>query len=263
MKTGIVSIIEKVLSELSKKVRSLKKSGRIVENALSEEDLLTQIRSTRKSLLELDADSKKQKNEDVKKMIAYFNQLTQNIEERRSRLIESSWQTLTILVAASSILIAIKPPTNIRIPVLVVFSIQIFFSILKLIEYQWQSAYRYSFRDIKEYSNKWKWFYYGNPFITNIDTNPFRKSVKKEKSIYPYLQGLGYFLENYKAETPDSELENNIVQLYLLQVHNYYKNRFYLRLNNYDLIANRWSFRFIAAYLGLILGIWLYNLISF
>jgi len=263
MKTGIVSIIEKVLSELSKKVRSLKKSGRIVEDALSEEDLLTQIGSTLKSLLELDADSKKQKNEDVKKMIAYFNQLTQDIEERRSRLIESSWQTLTILVAASGILIAIKPPTNIRIPVLVVFSIQIFFSILKLIEYQWQSAYRYPFLSINEYGNKWKWFYYGNPFITNIDTNPFRKSVKKEKSIYPYLQGLGYFLENYKAETPDSELVNNIVQLYLLQVHNYYKNRFYLRLNNYELIANRWSFRFIAAYLGLILGIWLYNLISF
>lgn len=75
----------------------------------------------------------------------------------------------------------------------------------------------------------------------------------------PYLKGLHYFVVNYSEETLDSELSDNIQQLYLLQVHNYYKNKFFLRLNNYDLLANRVSFTLLFAYLGLLLGIWFYS----
>lgn len=54
--------------------------------------------------------------------------------------------------------------------------------------------------------------------------------AKKFETNEPYLRGLHAFLENYRVETLDTEIRNNIQQLYLLQVHNYYKNRFYLQL---------------------------------
>lgn len=38
----------------------------------------------------------------------------------------------------------------------------------------------------------------------------------------------------YTEETIDTELQDNIIQLYSLQVQNFYKNRFYLHLLKYD-----------------------------
>lgn len=68
-------------------------------------------------------------------------------------------------------------------------------------------------------------------------------------------------MESYANATIDKELQDNIQQLYLLQVHNFYKNKFFLRLNKYDLWANRVSFSLLFAYLGVLLGYWLFILI--
>jgi hypothetical protein len=212
-------------------------------------------------LIVMDKDQKLKINEDVNKMISYYNQLTEQIESRRSRIIESSWQTLTILIAAAGLLIASKLSGIILYPALVIFTIQIIFAILKLLEYQAQSGFKYPFNN-SDYGNKWKWFYYGNPYIKKIKTNPFQKEHKNKKNLLPYLEGLHFFVENYVNETLDKELIDNIQQLYLIQAHNYYKNKFYLRLNNYDLWANRISFSLLAGFLGILLGIWINRLIN-
>lgn len=143
---------------------------------------------------------------------------------------------------------------------LVIFGIQIIFAIAKLQEYQAQSAFKYPFNN-SEYGNKWKWFYYANPFIKLINPDPFQKEHKNQKNLLPYLEGPHLLIEIYGNETLDKKLHDNIQQLYLLQVHNYYKNKFFLRLNNYDLLANRVSFILLIAYLGILAGNWIYNLI--
>lgn len=211
-------------------------------------------------LTALDKDQKSKINEDVKKMISYYNQLTDQIESRRSRLVESSWQTLTILIAASGLLIAAKLTGIILYPALVIFGIQIIVAVAKLHEYQAQSGFKYPFNN-SDYGNKWKWFYHANPFIKLINPNPFQKEHENQENLLPYLEGLHFFVENYGNETIDKELHDNIQQLYLLQVHNFYKNKFFLRLNKYDFWANRISFMMLIAYLIILFGIWMYNLI--
>jgi hypothetical protein len=218
------------------------------------------IRNDLSTLTALDKDQKSKINEDVKKMISYYNQLTEQIESRRSRLVESFWQTLTILIAASGLLMAARITGIFLYPALIIFGIQIIFAIAKLHEYQAQSGFEYPFNN-SDYGNKWKWFYHANPFIKLINPNPFQKKLENQNNLLPYLEGFHLFVENYRNETIDKELHDNIQQLYLLQVHNFYKNKFFLRLNKYDLWANRISFTLLFAYLGILLGNWIYNLI--
>jgi len=249
----ITNRIEQFLSRIKKSISRPKKNSELLPEKMFgviENDLL--------KLNNLDLSKKTKINEDVKKMILYYNQLTDQIESRRSRLIESSWQTLTILIAASGLLIAAKLAWYILYPALVIFGFQILFAILKLHEYQAQSSFKYPFTN-SIFGNKWKWFYYANPHIKEINQNPYQTDQNNQKNLMPYLKGLHYFVVNYSEETLDSELSDNIQQLYLLQVHNYYKNKFFLRLNNYDLLANRVSFTLLFAYLGLLLGIWFYS----
>jgi hypothetical protein len=224
------------------------------------ENIVEKIGNDLAKLTALDKDQKSKVNEDVKKMISYYNQLTDQIESRRTRLIESSWQTLTILIAASGLLIATKLTGIILYPALIIFCIQIIFAIAKLQEYQAQSGFKYPFNN-SDYGNKWKWFYHANPYIKLINPDPFQKKHENQGNLLPYLEGLHYFVENYGNETIDKELVDNIQQLYLLQVHNFYKNKFFLRLNKYDLWANRISFTLLFGYLGVLIGYWIYNLI--
>jgi hypothetical protein len=67
-----------------------------------------------------------------------------------------------------------------------------------------------------------------------MKTNPFtwRRSVREDQ--LNYLQGLEKLVAEYTEETIDTELQDNIIELYSLQVQNFYKNRFYLRLLKYD-----------------------------
>ena len=244
----LISLIKKILSRP-------KRSSELVFENMSDK-----LRNDLFKLNSLDKDQKIKINEDIKKMISYYNQLTDQIESRRTRLVESSWQTLTILIAASGLLIAAKLTWIILYPALIIFGIQIIFAIAKMHEYQAQSGFKYPFNN-SEYGNKWKWFYHANPFIKSINPNPFQKENENQKNLIPYLEGLHFFVDSYANETIDKELQDNIQQLYLLQVHNFYKNKFFLRLNRYDLWANRISFTILSAYLGILFGNWIYNLI--
>lgn len=258
MKRVIVYItnrIKDLISLINKLFSRHKRSSEFVFENMSEK-----INNDLAKLNGLDKDQKIRINEDIKKMISYYNQLTDQIESRRTRLVESSWQTLTILIAASGLLIAAKLTWIILYPALIIFGIQIIFAIAKLHEYQAQSGFKYPFNN-SGFGNKWKWFYHANPFIKSINPNPFQKENENQKNLLPYLEGLRFFVESYTNETIDKELQNNIKQLYLLQVHNFYKNKFFLRLNKYDLWANRVSFTLLFAYLGVLIGYWLFILI--
>ena len=83
-----------------------------------------------------------------------------------------------------------------------------------------------------------------------ISESPFRLNpsrIKKDNSFY--LEGFNLFVGNYLHETVDKEIADNLGQLYLLEVHNYYKNRFYLRLLKYDVWMQWTIIGFILIYI--------------
>ena len=130
--------------------------------------------------------------------------------------------------------------------------INIFFVFFIIVSYQCQSRFRYPFLKLKKFGNKWKWFYYANPHIQEISRKAVFPSKEFEKTQKPYLEGLREFVKNYREETLDKELSDNIQQLYLLQVHNYYKNKFFLFLVHLRLWSFYGSFGF-----SVLLSIWL------
>lgn len=181
-------------------------------------------------LADLDIDEKKEKLENVKEMISYYSNETSKVEDRRIKVGELSWQNLLIVGSAIGVLFLLDLPKFVQLFFLVLLIGIAIIQVLLIKEYYDQSSYSYPFKQIKDYSNKWKWFYYGNKWIQKISDDPTKCEATLIKDCENYLEGLVLFLNSYKNETLDSELMDDLQQLYLLQVHNYYKNRFYLRL---------------------------------
>lgn len=256
MMKKVIAFIQKIYKFISFVFRKVFTKKRIKH----QDQLLTMdqlINNDYENISALSDEQKNKINNDVKKMIEYYNQRTDQIELRRGRLVEASWQTLTILIAATGLLIASKLSLIIRGPILIIFIIQIIFALLKLIEFQAQSSYNYPF-NMSSFGNTWKWFYYGNPKFTHINLSPFQSVKSNRKNIIPYLDGFHYFLEKFRKESINTELIDNLQQLYLLQVHNGYKNQFYLRIYKYDKWANRITFTLISMTLGVLIGYWIH-----
>ena len=190
-----------------------------------------------------------EKNDDIKEMIRYYIDLTDKIEDRRVRIHTFGLQLLAISATGLALLFSqydeIESMDLAKFliwPVTLILSVLILSSLISSIFYVRQSWFRYPFLKLKDYgNNKWKWFYYGNEEILKISTNPFSRQRNLKKTLEPYLSGLSNFLSNYKDENLDKEISDNIQQLYLLQVHNYYKNRFYLQLTK----IWKWSFSIV------------------
>lgn len=186
------------------------------------------------ALMDLPIEAKREKNESIRSMIAYYTEETKAIEDRRNRLAEFAWQSLAITVTASAVVIALSISVFVKGLLLIILGAIIITHILKLFEYQSQSSFRYPFLEFPEFGNMWKWLSNGSPYLASMKTNPFtwRRSIREDQ--LNYLQGLGKLVAEYAEETIDTELQDNIIQLYSLQVQNFYKNRFYLRLLKYD-----------------------------
>lgn len=251
----VIAFISKVIhSNPSKNPNN--KSNPTDEDLREIQDLHSAIEVNLNEIQNLSDQQKQNLDIDIKEMITYYNKMTDQIEGRRQKLVDSSEKTITIIIAASGLLIALRLPFIWLFPILIVFVIQLIYAIVKVIEYQAQSSFKYPFNN-SSYGNCWKWFYYGNPSIVKITPDPFKSKSKNQKDLLSYLGGFNYFLMNYRSETSDQEIRNNLQQLYLLQVHNFYKNKFFLRLNRYDILANRLTILFLIIYLGVVLGIFI------
>jgi len=221
----------------------------------SDEDILNKckfsITQELNKLTALDQLTKKEKNSDIKKMIEYYTALTQKKEDGREKIYQFSLQLLVICITASGLFLTQNETisrisaSNLVYSVIftVVFLIlleQILFTLIAICLYHYQSSFPYPFRTLEEYGNRWKWFYYGNKEITEISTREIFPETAFNKTIKPYLDGLQFFIHEYTEEDLDKELKNNITQLYLLQIHNYYKNRFHLhlsRIQKYSIVS--------------------------
>ena len=203
-------------------------------NEIEMEKLKVTIQGELNSISILPIEAKKEKNEDIKSMITYYDGMTKTIEDRRTHSAEFAWQSIAVTITAFGIIFALPIISFIKLLILLVLGEITIISFIKIREYNAQSAYRYPFLKFNEYGNKWKWFYYGNEYIPKINSSPFIGEKEKNEDRLNYLNGLKLFINKYSQETLDKEINDNILQLYLLQVHNFYKNRFYLRLQDYD-----------------------------
>ena len=217
------------------------------------------------NLKTLDKDAKEHKLADIKEMIERYTGMTDAIEDRRIKIHDLSFQLLGISLAGLGVLFSNN--VNVILPVkwaiVSLLAVQVFFSLWGLLLFLRQSRFPYyPFRELPEFGNKWKWFYYGNQQVLKISTDVYRPSTDPSETLVPYLRGLRDFAHNYATEQLDDELSDGVQQLYLMQVHNYYKNRFYLQLVRVREISIYFSIAalIIGAILALFANPWLAGL---
>ncbi len=175
---------------------------------------------------------------DAKSMITHYIHMTDEVERRRQQLLTFSLATLTAWIAAIGLLVSQSANINRLVfwPIMSILGSQVVFSFIVALLHEIQSGFRYPFLGEEKYGNQWKWFYYANPFVKELSVSAKGSRRGEQKEFLSYLKGLDLFAEQYAQETEESRTRQNIIQLYLLQVHNYYKNQFYLQLTK---IRNR------------------------
>jgi len=197
------------------------------------------------ALQSLSNDKKLEKNSNIISMIRHYIGMSDKVEDRRGRIRTFTLQMLAIWVAAVILLTALYLDKNTDINLvfftatLSLFIGQILFCLYSAFIYEKQSGFRYPFLwpDAEEYGNKWKWFYYSSKPLQRISTKTIKESKTVGTTIEPYLESYRDFIQQYRLENLDSEIIDNIQQLHLLRVHNYFKNKFFLQLTD----IQKWS----------------------
>ena len=212
---------------------------------MSVESAIKNYYSKIKDIENLDKDSKENIYEETSQLIEYYEGMTGKVEDKRNSIYSSAVNRLSMIIAFLTLVFTVNfnavELLPYFIPVYVFFAISVINELLIIIVYWMQSSCKYVTKDVrlKDYGNYWKRFYYGNDNILDISTS-LKSNLKTsgksqnnafdEKSVEAYVKGLNFMVDKYSKETLDQKVENNIKQLYLMQVHNYYKNRYNLSL---------------------------------
>ncbi|MEO0198410.1 MAG: hypothetical protein ABIM18_03925 [candidate division WOR-3 bacterium] len=219
--------------------------GKIKENYEDENQrdinsITEEVEAQLKRMKSLGIEDKNRLFEYVIWMIEFQTSLTQDVERRRENLYHFTYLLLGGGVAIYSWLFNKVPSSFICYFLAIPYLVPLIFV---LILFEVQSGYFYVTKEIDRdrnynvYGNQPNWFYYGNKEILKIKTSlvyslPFFRN-KVTGNLDAFLSGLRKSVEEFRkdAESVDVRLEKAIKQFYVLQVHNYYKNRFYLQLN--------------------------------
>jgi hypothetical protein len=222
--------------------------------------LETDISQEKVSIKNISEDEKAKKNTDAKFMIKHYIDMSDRIEDRRARIRTFTLQTLAIWVAAEIVLLSLLFNKSIELNrfffmvATFIIGTQILFCIYSSIIYEKQSGFRYPFlwEQLKKYGNTWKWFYYSSSNILQMTRDTLMPSNDFNKTLKPFLESYKEYLNQYRRESLDDELVDNIQQLHLLRVHNYYKNRFFLQLTD----IQKWSLYSIpiSGIIGVLVG---------
>lgn len=219
---------------------------------MSVDNIINNYNETVKQIDKLNDEAKKEIYRETSELIEYYENMTSKAEDKRGSIHGSAVKSLNLIVAFLTLVITINVSNTALlpyfIPIYVFASISLINALTIMSVYWMQSSCKYVSKDTRltEYGNYWKRFYYGNKEILKISTslkkNYFKVSGKNqnnafdEASVEAYLCGLDFMVTKYVKETLNEKVENNIKQLYLMQVLNYYKNRynmFLTSINNY------------------------------
>lgn len=149
------------------------------------------------SLDELGEDKVRSMLSDAKAMIGYYIGLIDQIEERRNKYYEFTLLYITALLTGLALLYSARSGLgrDLVVGVAGVLIVQLAFSVYAAVAYALQSRFHYPFLDVEDYSNQWKWFYYGNKQILGLSTRVFFPPRRAESTTLPYLKGLHEFVE--------------------------------------------------------------------
>lgn len=194
---------------------------------------------------ELDDAKKKEIYNETTNLIEYFERMSSEMEKRKESIYNQAVTKISLLLAFIAVVIGLQQKNSDLFlyfsPIYVFCAGSIANSIIICNAYWKQSQSKYVFKDqrLQKYGNYWKRFYYGNQFILNIDATTENnkngsgenlKSKYNDKSVMAYLQGLNYEILQFSSEKQTEMTINNIAHFYMLQVHNYYKNRQHMEL---------------------------------
>ena len=208
-------------------------------------DIIKNYDCQREKLKGLPKQAKEEIYDETSQLIEYFENMSSKAEERRSSIYNSAANNLNLIVAFLTLVVTVNiSKTDLFlyfVPAYIFAILSLVNAIVLIIVFWMQSTCKYVTKDarLKDYGNYWKRFYYGNEYITNISTSlkihskvsgSDQNNAFDEESVAAYLQGLNFIMEEYVSEDIDTKIEKNIKQLYLMQVHNYYKNRYNLSL---------------------------------
>lgn len=198
-------------------------------------------------LNKLDDNQKNDIYNETSELIEYYENMSSKAEDKRNSIYASAVNSLNLIIAFLTLVITINVKminlVPFFIPIYVFAAISLINELFIIVVYWMQSSCKYISKDnrLKSYGNYWKRFYYGNEEILKISTslkNFFKVSGKNqnnafdEDSVNAYLRGLNFMIERYSKETNQEKVEKNIKQLYLMQVLNYYKNRYNMSLTS-------------------------------
>lgn len=162
--------------------------------------------------------------EKVNWLIEYYLRLN---EEITSRILTSRFHAILAFALGLIALPLLKPHVN-NFPLILIAVLYLFplvFIIILSTKAVTSSKY------VIIHKNPWRYFYYGNPHILQIDIE-----APSEKNEQAYESGFSLFANNFKTESEDDEFENALRHAYNLQVLNYYKNRYYLKVRKLEMI---------------------------
>ena len=208
---------------------------------------------TAKKISELNDGEKEEIYRETSELIEYYENMTSKAEDKRSSIYNSAINSSNLIIAFLTLVITVNVKNSdlslYFIPVYAFLGLSLLNALIVMIVYWMQSSCKYVTKDnrLKDYGNYWKRFYYGNEEILKISTSlkNFNKvsgenqnNAFDEESVEAYLCGLNFMVKKFTNETINEKVENNIKQLYLMQVLNYYKNRYNMCLSS---INNRFT----------------------
>jgi len=216
----------------------------------------------------LSKEDKETKNADIKDMIRYYLSMTQDMDARLTKWHDVGLQVLGISLAAFGVLLTQYREFGfflfgkiVFVQLLLVLILLAGASFLICFLYGKQQSFnKYPFNMMPESWNQWKWFYYGNRVLLEISTGAVVRRRSSKKTVIPFLKGAKEYFSKYRQEDLDGELKSNLKQLYIHQVLNYYKNRWFLQL--------AWVWRYtvylvpVALLIGLLLAPVLWNYVT-
>ena len=127
------------------------------------------------------------------------------METRRNTLHAHTLQLLAVSITGFGVLISQQNSIYSQwgnkgivfffMPLVLMLVSAILVSLLAIVLYEEQNGFRYPFLPLGTFgSNRWKWFYYGNPPITEIETRPILPSHDFHNTLEPYMEGLKNFI---------------------------------------------------------------------
>jgi hypothetical protein len=172
---------------------------------------------------------------DVKEMIDFVTKRGDAADAERFKYLQSSLQIIGfVLVVFSLVLTGLDKSSGLSASVLVVIlsvglslSVAVAGALIVILMYFAQARFRYPFIYYRQLGNAWRWFYYGNVKANTPEGEFFYRNKEYQQTFAQnYASDLERYASRYVNDSPPEQILEDLRQLFLLNEHDRYKQRF-------------------------------------